>query len=269
MNRRNFILGLGTAATLSGAASVTGASLSNTVDTGANFQIVATNQLNVERNNELDSTALGNNGNYSDKGGDFDTDFVNTTSFPNMTIDDQANDQLNMSFATDNDNASAYNRNGSFGDGVVEAGQQPYNGSNGGNRVAPLQVVNNGGTSKDVAVTYDYGSDVSQSADPSALDIVDINRLFEFEIDGVQVSPDGSTTDSGANAVTFAAGQTREVDFTLNYNADLEEKISDAASGGGSDFGFGSGNSANAAADLLNRVTFGTSSQTGVDPTEK
>ena len=56
MNRRNFILGLGTAATLSGAASVTGASISGTADAGASFQVIAENDLNLQRNSDISTS---------------------------------------------------------------------------------------------------------------------------------------------------------------------------------------------------------------------
>lgn len=257
MNRRNFILGLGTAATLSGAASVTGAALSNTVDAGANFQIVATNQLNVQRNDELensDDIFDSSNGNYSDQNGTFEKDYtdISTSSFPNLTVDDERNDALNMSLATGNDNESQYNRNGTFLADLEDT--QAYNGSAGAGRVAPLEVVNEGGSSQDVGITFNYGSDVGGSSVSKG----DVATIFEFEIDGVQVSPDDANPDTESNAVTIAAGGSREVDLTLNYNANLEEKVSNAASGG-SDFGFGSGNSSSASADLLNSVVIGTS----------
>ena len=60
MNRRNFVLGLGTAATLSGAASVTGASLASTTDvSNTDFRVFAQAAL------EANGTFTGDDG-YDD-----------------------------------------------------------------------------------------------------------------------------------------------------------------------------------------------------------
>jgi hypothetical protein len=237
---------------------VTGASLSNTADAGANFQIVATNELTVQRNDDLE-TGTGDftdtsGGNYSDQNGTFERDYANISqdSFPNLTVDNEADGNLNMSFATGNNNNSQYNRNGTFITGLGDT--QPYNGSaSAPNRVAPLEIVNSGGTDKDVGATYNYGSAIGNGIQEE-----DVAQLFEFEIDGVQISPDESSINTELNAVTIPAGESREVDFLINYNDDLEQKVSEAASGG-SDFGFGDSTSS-ASADLLDQVTFGTSS---------
>lgn len=60
MNRRNFILGLGTAATLSGAASVTGAALQDTVAPSADFRVIAAETLNVVDNPYLSESSATN-----------------------------------------------------------------------------------------------------------------------------------------------------------------------------------------------------------------
>jgi hypothetical protein len=267
MNRRNFILGLGTAATLSGAASVTGAALSNTVDATSNFQIVATNDLTVRRNSNLDTTALGANSNYSDT---TVSEFNHTGAepFPNMTVNGSADGDLGMALATGNDNSSDYNRNDSLG------GTEPYNGTVAGTTeaqnldVAPLQIENNGGSQKEVAVEYGIGSDVdSESASDSDgnVDPVDVAQLFTFKIGDQQISPPsdpGSVTlndpyleeDSNNNTYTLDAGETAKVGFVLNYSKRLEELIADAASGGSYTFS----NNGQGDADLLDVARFGT-----------
>jgi hypothetical protein len=277
MNRRNFILGLGTAATLSGAASVTGAALSNTVDATADFQVVATNELIVRKNEELTtggSGSLESNNNYSDT--DISAfDHENATSdpdpSPNLTVNQSTNGDLGMAFATVNGNDSDFNRNFSLG------GTEPYNETRSGEvtsesgadsgRVAPLQIENNGGSSKDVAVEYVLGDDVNTGSldDSAGIDALDVAQLFTFEINGTQISPPSDSADvtlsSGvleidAADVEFplAAGEVEEVDFIINMNDQLEQLISNAASGGAYNFGA----SSNSGVSLLNEVRFGT-----------
>lgn len=280
MNRRNFILGLGTAATLSGAASVTGAALSNTVDATADFQVVATNELIVRRNDVLEEGtdgSLDNNNNYSDTAIDA-FDHENATSdpapSPNLTVNQSTNDQLGMAFATDNGNDSAFNRNFSLG------GTEPYNGSRGGDvtsasaadngRVAPLQIENNGGSSKDVAIEYVLGSDVNTGSvdDPAGIDALDVAQLFTFEINGTQISPPSTSGDVNLNGdvleitaggVEFpmSAGQVENVDFKINMSDRLDQLVSNAATGGTYNFGA----SANTGVSLLSEVRFGTNGQ--------
>jgi len=279
MNRRNFILGLGTAATLSGAASVTGAALSNTVDATADFQVVATNELIVRKNEELTTGGSGSleaNTNYSDT--DISAfDHENATSdpgpgpSPNLTVNQSTNGDLGMAFATVNGNDSDFNRNFSLG------GTEPYNETRSGEvtsesgatsgRVAPLQIENNGGSSKDVAVEYVLGDDVNTGSldDSAGIDALDVAQLFTFEINGTQISPPSDSADvtlsSGvleidAADVEFplAAGEVEEVDFIINMNDQLEQLISNAASGGAYNFGA----SSNSGVSLLNEVRFGT-----------
>ena len=276
MNRRNFILGLGTAATLSGAASVTGAALSNTVDSTANFQIVATNELIVRKNEELTSSSLGSNANYSDTTiSEFDaanaTD--DPTNTPNLTVNQSTNGDLGIAFATPNDNSSDFNRNFSLG------GTEPYNetrrgsevttvgGANNG-RVAPLQIENNGGSQKDVAVEYVLGSDVNTgSLTASGLNALDVAELFTFGINGTQISP---PADSGSlnldgdvleitdpnTEFNLGAGNVEEVDFKINMSKRLEDLIADASSGS-----YSFTESSSTGVSLLSEVRFGTNTQ--------
>lgn len=277
MNRRNFILGLGTAATLSGAASVTGAALSNQVDATADFQVVATNELIVRRNDVLEGGAggsLDNNNNYSDtsvSAFDHENATSDPATTPNLTVNQSTNGDLGMAFATVNGNDSAFNRNFTLG------GTEPYNGSRGGDvtsasaadngRVAPLQIENNGGSSKDVAVEYVLGDDVNTGSvdDTSGIDALDVAQLFTFEINGTQISPpsnsadvtlNGDTLEIDAAGVEFpmSAGQVENVDFLINMSDRLDQLISDAASGGAYNFAA----SADTGVSLLNEVRFGT-----------
>jgi hypothetical protein len=264
---------------------VTGAALSNTVDATADFQVVATNELIVRRNDVLEGGAGGsleNNNNYSDTAIDA-FDHENATSdpapSPNLTVNSSTNGDLGMAFATDNGNDSDFNRNFSLG------GTEPYNGSRGGDvtsasaadngRVAPLQIENNGGSSKDVAVEYVLGSDVNTDdglEDPDGIDSLDVAQLFTFEINGTQISPPSDTADTNLNTsgsspvleITAAgvefpmsAGQVENVDFKINMSDRLDQLVSDAATGGTYNFGA----SADTGVSLLSEVRFGTNTQ--------
>lgn len=246
MNRRNFILGLGTAATLSGAASVTGAAVNNSVSPEANFQVIADEQLIVERNGDLNQ---GTNGNYSDVTVS-DFDHQNADPFPNMTVNASQNGELGMALATDNSNGSNYNRNSSLG------GTTPYNGTEGG--VAPLEITNNGGSAQEIAVSYNVGDAVTDQASADLL-----SQVFTFSIDGNQISPavgdnySGGTVENQSNKYAvdggLGAGDTIDVDFTLNYSDSLEEDLAGLAGSG--DFGF---TGSTTAVDLLDEAVFGT-----------
>ena len=255
MNRRNFILGLGTAATLSGAASVTGAAISNEVSPEANFQVVAEEQLVVEKNEAITE---GDNGNYTDTTvSEFDPN--NAAPYPNMTVNGSTNGDLGMALATNNTADPAFNKNASNG------GSTPYNGTEGG--LAPLQITNNGGSPQEIAINYNTGSAVDSQDDADLL-----SQVFTFSIEGEQISPEPgvSNWESNGNSDTVVnqtnkyidstgdgngipAGESRKVDFTINYSESLATELAGLASGG--DFGFTGSSSA---VDLLDEAVFGT-----------
>jgi hypothetical protein len=268
MNRRNFILGLGTAATLSGAASVTGASISGTADASANFQVIAENDLNVQRNSGISEAGNGEllnstSDNYVNTtvgyvGTDANDEegYLNTTDGsgykdvggPRLTVNGQEDGNLRLALTAPND--------ASTGSG------DPYDSGSGG--TAPLEIVNNGATDKTISTEFTYGGGIenngSGSAGDDTLDSGDVAELFQFSIGGSQISPDrtdpGVSGDSGTNTnqATVTAGTSEVVDFTINYTSDIANDISQAASGSG-DYDFA--NNELAAVNLLNTVTFG------------
>ncbi|TQQ83248.1 hypothetical protein EGH24_00115 [Halonotius terrestris] len=252
MNRRNFILGLGTAATLSGAASVTSAALQGDVEAGADFRILSAEQLNVARNPAVetgDGTSVDNSltgyvnesNDFVDNEGslNFTSSTLNESDGPNITVDDQNNSELNMSLATINDNSTAGNRNVSLG------GSPPYNGSGTATGTAPLIVDNVGASDADVGVEYNYGADVESGDVSESL----VRQLYTFSIDTTQISPDDGSAPDSANYVTVGAGNTVEVDVDINYNKDIEQTLRQNLSSG---FGASSDN-----LDLLDSVFFG------------
>jgi len=260
MNRRNFILGLGTAATLSGAASVTGATISGTADAGASFQVIAENDLNLQRNSGISEAG---NGEIQNSTSD---NYVNTSvSFvdnegelnstqgsglrdvdsPQLTVNGQEDSNLQIAVATPNENPTG----------------TPYDSTSGG--TAPLEIVNNGGTDKTVSVSYSYGTDVtagSGSTGNGTLEEGDVAELFQFSIGGQQISPapasPASSGDEAAstNQATVTAGTSELVDLSINLTSDIQSDIADNASASG-DYDFA--NNAFAAVELLTQVSFG------------
>jgi len=270
MNRRNFILGLGTAATLSGAASVTGASISGSADAGANFQVVAENNLTVQRNSGFSTASNGeilnstsdnyvnSTVNYVDSEGTLNETIgsgIENIGGPRLTVNDQEDSSLSMALATQNDASIEANLNSTEGSSA-----SPYSDTNG---TAPLEIVNNGGSSKTISTSYSYGDDVGSGS----LTNSDVAQLFTFSINdnsdvtnAGQISPGtdapASSGDESTNTyqATIASGGSATVDLTLNYSSDLVEAIESAASGG-SDYDFAT--QGFSSVDLLTTVTFG------------
>ena len=262
MNRRNFILGLGTAATLSGAASVTGATISGTADAGASFQVIAENDLNLQRNSGISEA---DNGEILNSTSD---NYVNTSvSFvdnegelnstqgsglrdvdsPQLTVNGQEDSNLQIAVATPNENPTG----------------SPYDSTSSG--TAPLEIVNNGGTDKTVSVSYSYGTELSDESGSGTrgdgtLDHGDVAELFQFSIGGQQISPAPASPNSSGdeatstNQATVSSGSSELVDLTINLTPDIQSDIADNASGSG-DYDFA--NNAFAAVELLTQVSFG------------
>lgn len=264
MNRRNFILGLGTAATLSGAASVTSAALQGSVEPGADFRVISAQQLDVRRNRGIE-TADGTNtsdtldgyvndsASYVDEEGDItfvDDSDVYDLDGPNATVDSGENAALNMSLATPNTNATDANRNGTF-DGTPYYTSTDENGDPvGGNDI--LEVENLGAASAEVAVEYNYGSQAGTGGEPISAETV--NQLFTFvDSNGNQISPDGTDGsnpgDGNTNSVVIDSAGLENIGFLINYSDSIEETLRNEL-----DAGFGaSGDDL----DLLDTVEFG------------
>jgi hypothetical protein len=262
MNRRNFILGLGTAATLSGAASVTGAAVSGSVDATAEFSVVAEDNLVVEKSDSLSDSTMNTNQNYSTFLNDGDNttgDYVPKAAddlpgqrFPNLTIDDGTNSDLDIALAIENANTS-FNRNGTN----KFPGGTPYDESDSFGE-APLQIFNPGDNAVDVGVEYAPGSSGLSSNEQDLL-----VELFTFSIDTTQVSPDEADTESTSlsdgdfittdNSSQVDSGETAQVNFQINMSTDIANALAEKTSGSTLDF-----DGAQTAVDLLDEVRFGT-----------
>lgn len=249
MNRRNFLIGVGTAATLSGVASVTGAALSNTVSTTfGGFRVVATQELTVRRNGTLvEQDVLRSNENFTNESIDFtqigSDSPVDYTDFPKLFVNNESDGSLVVELATSGDETAPYNTNLSSG------GTEPYNGTQ-SYGYAPLVIENTGAKQKDIALEYQYGSDVGGDLSKSQ-----VAELYNFHIDTTQISPLSSSPDSEGNTVSIGSGQTKRVNLNLNLTEATAQDIQTAAGGVGSyDFSQAS----RERADILDTATFGT-----------
>lgn len=279
MNRRNFILGLGTAATLSGAASVTGATLSDTVQPGADFRVVATDNLEVRQNANLDAGNSPDQENYTTVSPS-NIDFNETagTGNPNMTVDSGTNDELDMALATVNDQSAGYNNNETNGGDLPYANSSVTNVPGEGGE-APLEVENPTAEAQEIAVSYNFGNDVGGGSDEVAEETV--LGLFEFymvEADSsvtasngesgvdapnnyTQISADDTTlnpqsggTLTQGNGGVLASGSTKQVHLQINMDSGTQAEIQNAADPAGVG-GFDGGATDDVA--LLNSVEFG------------
>jgi len=267
MNRRNFILGLGTAATLSGAASVTGASISGTADAGASFQVIAENNLNLQRNSDIAETGGGEIPNttsdnyvntsvgFVDNEGELNTtqgSGLRDVSSPQLTVNGNEDSNLQIAVATPNEVID--DQDGTTND--------PYDSSNSG--TSPLEIVNNGGSPKTISAEYDYGDSVTETTGDNTrgdgiLDRGDVAKLFQFSIGNTQISPDPNSPDSSGDAegnqVSITAGTSKKVDFSINYTSAIQQDIADNATAPEGNYDFDS--SAFSAVELLTQVSFG------------
>jgi hypothetical protein len=268
VKRRTFITGLGTVTTLSGVASITGATISGTVDAGASFQIITDRTLTVRRNTAtFPVTGEINN--------DTDDNYVNTTveyvetegqingtmgsgaenvSTPQLTVNDGEDDALEFGITTPNNASVPDNTN---------VTPTPYN-SEIGSGIPPLEIQNEGGSQQTIAVNYDFsGTDVTTTGGSGAigndvLEDVDIAQLLTFSIEGEQISPGtanpNSSGDESGNSSTISPNTSKLVDFTLNYSDGIENDI-DAAKNGGTAYDYET--TGFASLNILNAAIFG------------
>jgi hypothetical protein len=270
MNRRNFILGLGTAATLSGAASVTGAALQDTVEPTADFRVISSENLEVSRNSNLTQST---NENFTNAD-PFEYNATAGQPGPNMSVDGGTNDGLGMQLAVKNE-VRTNNSNSSV---LTGSGDQPYvdsdaiNVPDGQGGEAPLEVFNDTAEAQEIGVNFaTFGADADGDTGDVRQDLV--LDLFEFYVvedagpaangesgtDGqwVRISPDDTDENnnlSAGNGAVINSGATKEVHLKLNMNSTIQSAIQNAASADGVG-GFNEG--ATDDVNLLETVEFG------------
>lgn len=160
MQRRNFILGLGTVATLSGAASVTGASLAEATTADADFRVIVDERFIVA---EGDNTGSYQNG-----------------AEESLTFEDLTTDDVPVAYsqgATDDgegltvETASQDDSTHDFGDADLDTGTGIF------------EIRNEGDTTESVGIQHlTYGSGVDDE-DASAPDEADVDDTFSYVAD--------------------------------------------------------------------------------------
>jgi len=234
MNRRNLLLGLGTAATLSGAASVTGATFADSVTpTEADFRVIAEANVAVNgvantNDGGVDNTSESfvNSGNASNDGG------VNFTEIGSQDVDTLPvvhadgttdNDDLTVTLAFETDDATT---------------------------LSPvLELDNTGDTSVDVGVYFTdengdsgFGADVTEdgTADTSVITPTDVVETIQIvDSGGRPISPDtvdnatpDETTQTVPNTVTVGAGGSESLGIQITDNGDFDSSVQNVASSG-------------------------------------
>ena len=235
MNRRNLLLGLGTAATLSGAASVTGATFADSVTpTEADFRVIA--EANVAVNGVANPTDGGvdnttsqgfvDTGNASNDGGVNFTEInaSDVDTLPVVHADGTTdNNDLTVTLAFETDDATT---------------------------LSPvLEIDNTGDTSVDVGVYFTdqnggsgFGADVTEdgTSDNTVITPTDVVETIQIvDSNGTQISPDtvtngtpDETTQTVPNTVTVDSGTTENLGIQITDNADFDTSVTNVASGG-------------------------------------
>ena len=251
MNRRNFVLGLGTAATLSGAASVTGASLASTTDvSNTDFRVFAQAAL------EANGTFTGDDGVTNSSGtsivnasGDNDIDYsgIETTNFNN-----------DFPLATAGGSTTT-------NDLSIEVA---FSRTADGRKDGLITINNTGSTDEDVGIVFQsnsstagFGTDVGTSDGPTAQSVVDTIQFEAEDSSGTEtvISPTSvtgasDTTQDPANRVTVPAGGSKTVDVNFNSTTEFESGVEGNVSASGNPFDSGGIGSI----DLIDAILIGT-----------
>ena len=205
MNRRNFVVGLGTVATVSGVASVTAASFADSVTSGADFRVVVSEDLTFRRGDgfenadEFDTELEG-----ASQDSDFE-DAVDADDPVAVHVDDGTNEDLDsvLALLNDPDNEAIEDLNDIY------------------------EIENSGAAQQDINIIFEFGDDVGEG-NGREVDEQTVLDLFSFEVnDGDQISPD--TYDDGQEqppeTLTIDSGDTVEIDLII----DLDSTATDLA----------------------------------------
>ena len=224
MNRRNFVVGLGTVATISGVASVTSAAFSgDSVSPSTNFQIVPEDsQLVVQRlQDTVSSYSNLASGNASWNDSEI-TDFGNVTAEQGSPVvahlNTSENGQLGAQLAFNNTNATGT---------TEEYSQYTVDNADGF-----FEVANLGDTQETIAVDLVPFSDNVGSDPGDALTEDQVYQMFEFQnSSGAPISPPDSNTNTHPNTITISAGGVEAIGLEINITNDMYNSIQSAAGG--------------------------------------
>jgi len=248
MNRRNFVVGLGTVATISGVASVTAASFADSVEAGGNFQVIVDEELTVEAGEQVPD----------DNSGDGWTGI-------DLTDDDEHEDLTADNFDDDDDGTLAHFADSEATNEDLDIGLAVLNNEDEvpENRTYEefLNIQNDGATDQEVGIQYVFGDDVDtteldddvqDNTDDGDIAVDTVTDLFTFETteDDEQLSPSGSDNEPGE--VTVDPGE-NQVDLIIDLDGNSEE-IAEAAD---VEDGIFDDDGVNEAVDLLNSIVVG------------
>ena len=254
MKRRNLIYGMGLLAMGSGAAALSGATLSNTVNPFARFNINVEGGLLVTRG--LSFLNSGTNSTSSGTGDAGTVDFVHVGNDASDTAVEATLDFDQQAFevaADEGENAD-----------LSIALAVPFGSLTGGEKYTfpnLLQIQNNTNSSKNVAIEFDdgLGGTVGQNSDhgfatgtqedldesgsdvsavnatggsgPTRLSFDEVASLFQFKAGATAISPSGSGTTAGntnqdaTSSVAIASGATQQVSLTVDLTTQIKTKL--------------------------------------------
>ena len=226
MNRRNFVVGLGTVATISGVASVTAAAFQSDVSPSTNFQIVPVNANLVVRRlqSEVNYSNLADNASWKQNPiNDFGNVTSNESSDVVAHVNDSTNGALGAQLAFNNTNGSDYD-------------EYEYNTGSSTSQFGFFEIANLGETDETVGITFGYDPDnVSETVaagDPEILEESEVANMFSFKDEGGnEISPSQSAPGEPANSVTITAGDIEIIGLTINITTDVYDAIQEAAGG--------------------------------------
>ena len=222
MNRRNFVVGLGTVATISGVASVTSAAFNQSVSPSTNFQIVPEDaQLVVQRLQDTVSS-------YSDlASGNASWNDSEITDFGNVTAEQGSPVVAHVNTSTNGELGAQLAFNNTNNSGSTQE-YTDYTTSSG---TGFFEVANLGETDEEIAVELTPFTDNIGDADGDAISEDQVYEMFTFEDpSGNAISPADSTSNP-PNSMTIGSGNVKAVGLRLTITNNMYDSIQTAAGG--------------------------------------
>jgi|GEM_PF-474965 hypothetical protein len=222
MNRRNFVVGLGTVATISGVASVTAASFTNQVNPTTNFQIVPENaELVVRRLNNYDTVS--GNDYFANSSLDFANETSNVSTDVVAYVNETENDNLGAELALNNTNETTFDQyhapNASGGSEYTVDSEGFF------------EVANLGDTDETIAITLNYNTDVVGNGNITENQVANLFQFHDNDGNIISPDPDGSGSDIANNSsdpvneVTVTSGEVEKIGLAINLDQDIKESI--------------------------------------------
>ncbi len=241
MKRRNLMIGLGILATGSGAATLSGAALSNTVSPTADFRINVEGGLVVRAGSNFPDSI-----NSSETGvGTDNAEYILSEDTTDAAVFESLDDKTSVTAVADTEQNGDLNIGLAFPFSEIEGGSSAtFNYPN------LLEVENNSNSPVDVAVAYqdadnpsietpdDIDSHGFESVDPTypisetgdgddQLSFDQVANMFQFDSGGTAVSPAGADSQSNSNqsipgsVSVDANGGTTQLSLTVDVNSNM------------------------------------------------